>query len=153
MPLSSLSSSPSSLALLPAHPLLPAAFAAEQGHPAAASDAARHHGGQHDGEGGGEGTGRSELLVKFRRPLPSSSSLQSNATTEEGSGAVQLVESYDKLGMGLVRIPNGLSASQAAQQYMRSGIAEYAEPNVGRHVYGSSPFPAALFPSDPSFGL
>lgn len=87
---------------------------------------------------------RNEILVKFRRDV--ASAMRQQAAGAAGHAVV--VESYWALGIDLLRIPEGESARQAAREYVRSGLAEYAEPNLVRAVSA----PAPLTPSDPSFG-
>lgn len=122
------------LLFLPSFPSVAVATAAERGD---------GHDGGHDAAVAEAIAERNEILVKFRRDVASAMRQQA-----AGAAGQAVVESYGALGIDLVRIPEGKSAGRAAQEYVRSGLAEYAEPNLVRAVSA----PAPLVPSDPSFG-
>jgi subtilisin family serine protease len=75
-----------------------------------------------------------ELLVKFK-----SGAVHASSASHQSVGASVVKKLALMPEVELVRLPEGVSVSNAVVQYMSDPNVEYAEPNYIRHVYSVTP--------------
>jgi thermitase len=87
-----------------------------------------------------------ELLVKFK-----SGTISAEAVTANSMLGAQVLESFPAMGLERVKLPAGLSLTEAEVYYQKLDSVEYAQPNFYYHLLATPNDPQ--FPNSAMYGL